>query len=117
MTLRGLDSFASIVIYSDVTLLFPSDIKRAALADWLPAHPAASVDFIHGEDAVAALCADGTAAGVLLPPFAKEDIFRGVVLGGVLPRKTFSMGHARDKRYYLECRRILPGDIPGNDKV
>ena len=81
---------------------------EAFLADWLPAHPAASVDFIHGEDAVAALCADGTAAGMLLPPFAKEDIFRGVVLGGVLPRKTFSMGHARDKRYYLECRRILP---------
>ena len=81
---------------------------EAFLADWLPAHPAASVDFIHGEDAVAQLCAGGGAAGVLLPPFAKEDIFRGVVLGGVLPRKTFSMGHARDKRYYLECRRILP---------
>ena len=81
---------------------------EAFLGRWLPAHPAATVDFIHDEEAVASLCAGGGAVGVLLPPFAKADIFRGVVLGGVLPRKTFSMGHARDKRYYLECRRILP---------
>ena len=44
--------------------------------------------------------------GLLLPPLEKGDLFRGVVLGGVLPRKTFSMGHAEEKRYYLECRRI-----------
>ena len=48
----------------------------------------------------------GGALGVLLPPFEKADLFRGVYLGGVLPKKTFSMGHAEEKRYYLECRRI-----------
>ena len=42
----------------------------------------------------------------LLPPFEKRDLFKGVVLGGVLPRKTFSMGHAEEKRYYVECRKI-----------
>ena len=47
------------------------------------------------------------AVGVLLPDFQKSDLFRGVVLGGVLPKKTFSMGHAQEKRYYLECRKIL----------
>ena len=35
-----------------------------------------------------------------------RDRFKGVVMGGVLPRKTFSMGHAEEKRYYIECRRI-----------
>ena len=39
-------------------------------------------------------------------PFAKSDLFKGVVMGGVLPRKTFSMGHAEEKRYYVECRKI-----------
>ena len=48
------------------------------------------------------------AVGVILPDFAKSDLFRGVVLGGVLPKKTFSMGHAEEKRYYLECRQIAP---------
>ena len=46
--------------------------------------------------------------GLLMPDFAKSDLFKGVVLGGVLPRKTFSMGHAQEKRYYMECRDIDP---------
>ena len=46
------------------------------------------------------------AVGLILPPFDKADILKGVVLGGVLPRKTFSMGHAEEKRYYLEAREI-----------
>ena len=79
---------------------------EAFLADFLKRNPASSVDYIHGEEAVAQLCEAGN-TGILLPPFEKADLFRGVVLGGVLPRKTFSMGHARDKRYYLECRAIL----------
>lgn len=58
-------------------------------------------------DNVRALARAG-AVGVILPDFAKSDLFRGVVLGGVLPKKTFSMGHAEEKRYYLECRQIAP---------
>lgn len=69
-------------------------------------HPETRVDYIHGEDSVAQLTAQG-AVGVILPPFEKEDLFRGVALGGVLPKKTFSMGHAEEKRYYLECRKIV----------
>lgn len=72
---------------------------------YLENHPETSVDYVHDEPAVRALCAKG-AVGLLMPPFEKRDLFRGVVLGGVLPRKTFSMGHAEDKRYYIECRRI-----------
>lgn len=66
------------------------------------------MDYIHGADTARALASrpDQPAAALLLPDFAKADLFRGVVLGGVLPRKTFSMGHAEEKRYYIECRRI-----------
>ena len=44
---------------------------------------------------------------LLLPPMEKGQLFRGVIAGGILPRKTFSMGHAREKRYYLEGRKII----------
>jgi hypothetical protein len=46
------------------------------------------------------------AVGFLLPAMEKHQLFRGVISGGALPRKTFSMGHAREKRYYLEGRKI-----------
>ena len=64
------------------------------------------VDYVHDEPAVRALCRQGGVA-FLMPPFEKSDLFKGIVMGGVLPRKTFSMGHAEEKRYYMECRNIL----------
>ena len=81
---------------------------EAFLADFLPAHPGVTVDYIHGESTALALASDPAkpATAILLPDFAKADLFKGVVLGGVLPRKTFSMGHAEEKRYYLEAREI-----------
>ncbi len=79
---------------------------EAFLGDFLPAHPEAGVDYIHGADTARSL-AGPNAAALLLPDFAKADLFRGVVLGGVLPRKTFSMGHAEEKRYYNECRALV----------
>ena len=69
--------------------------------------PLMKTDYVHGEASVRQL-AQQEALGILLPPFEKEDLFRGVALGGVLPQKTFSMGHAREKRYYLECRSLAP---------
>ena len=68
-------------------------------------HIEARVDYVHDEPAVRALCKQGGVA-FLLPPFEKSDLFKGIVMGGVLPRKTFSMGHAEEKRYYIECRKI-----------
>ena len=44
--------------------------------------------------------------GFLLPAMEKSQLFRGVIADGILPRKTFSMGHSREKRYYLEGRKI-----------
>lgn len=64
------------------------------------------IDYIHGDDEVAQLAQQENAVGFLLPSMEKHQLFRGVISGGVLPRKTFSMGHAREKRYYLEGRKI-----------
>ncbi|MBP3878681.1 MAG: DUF1015 domain-containing protein [Lachnospiraceae bacterium] len=65
-----------------------------------------SVDYIHGEETVRRLSEGQNRVGFLLPPMAREDLFRTVMADGVLPRKTFSMGNAEDKRYYLEARSI-----------
>ena len=64
------------------------------------------IDYIHGEEEVAALADQTDALGLLLQPMGKSQLFRSVIAGGILPRKTFSMGHAREKRYYLEGRKI-----------
>ena len=64
------------------------------------------IDYIHGEEAAAELAGQKNAISFLMPKISKDDFFRGIVMDGVLPRKTFSMGHAQEKRYYLECRRI-----------
>ena len=64
------------------------------------------IDYIHDDDELKSLAAQENAVGFLLPSMEKSQLFRGVISGGVLPRKTFSMGHAREKRYYLEGRKI-----------
>ena len=63
------------------------------------------IDYIHGEDVVKKLCKSNN-IGILFEPIKKEELFKTVILDGVLPRKTFSMGHSYDKRYYLELRKI-----------
>ena len=64
------------------------------------------VDYIHGEDSLRSLVKDCETVGFLFDGMRKNELFRTVIYDGALPRKTFSMGHAPDKRYYLECRRI-----------
>lgn len=65
-------------------------------------------DYIHGEDVVRQLSMQPNTLGFLLPPIAKEELFATVIADGSLTRKTFSMGHAWDKRFYFECRAIRP---------
>lgn len=64
------------------------------------------IDYIHGEDVVRSLCKEQGSIGFLLPSMAKSELFPTVVKDGALPRKTFSMGHANDKRFYCEARVI-----------
>lgn len=64
------------------------------------------VDYIHGEDAVLEICKRRGAVGVLLPPINKNSFFEYIIKQGSFPRKTFSIGEACEKRYYIEARRI-----------
>ena len=64
------------------------------------------VDYIHGDDVVRSLAND-TTCGILLDAMDKNDLFKAVILDGALPRKTFSMGDACDKRFYTEARAIV----------
>lgn len=64
------------------------------------------VDYIHGDDVTERLGAQPNNIGFKLPAMGKDELFKTVLADGVLPRKTFSMGHAQDKRYYVEARKI-----------
>jgi hypothetical protein len=65
------------------------------------------VDYIHGVDVLESLSEAGDCVGIELPPMGKSEFFRTVLSRGIFPRKSFSIGDARDKRYYLECRKII----------
>ena len=80
-------------------------VLQEFLDKWL-AENAGVIDYIHGDEEVKELAQKENAIGFLLPAMEKHQLFRGVISGGALPRKTFSMGHAREKRYYLEGRKI-----------
>ena len=79
---------------------------QSFLDRYAAAHPGVTVDYIHGEEALASIVSERGAIGFLFPGMEKEQLFPAVSEKGALPRKTFSMGEARDKRYYLEARRI-----------
>ncbi|MBQ3102903.1 MAG: DUF1015 domain-containing protein [Oscillospiraceae bacterium] len=64
------------------------------------------VDYIHGDEVTEELGSKPGNIGFKLPAMGKEQLFKTVMADGVLPRKTFSMGHAADKRYYIEARKI-----------
>ena len=83
----------------------PVGALQSFLDDYLMSHEG-RVDYIHGEDVAREFAARPGNIAFLLPPMAKEELFPSVIHDGVLPRKTFSMGEAHDKRFYLEARKI-----------
>ena len=64
------------------------------------------VDYIHGINVLENLAQENNSIGFILPDMLKSELFSTVIKDGALPRKTFSMGHAEDKRFYIECRKI-----------
>lgn len=77
------------------------------LGDWRREH-GGEPDYIHGDDEARALGGKPSSVGVLLPRLEKAELFPYITEHGPYPKKSFSIGHARDKRYYLECRAIVP---------
>ena len=86
----------------------PLRMLQNFLDEWLQRHPEARIDYIHGDDTLRRLANRPDALGFMPCGFAKADLFPYIMEWGVLPRKTFSMGHAHEKRYYMEARRIEP---------
>lgn len=74
---------------------------------YIKTHPNASVDYVHGlEDLKGVVDKAENAVGITLPPLDKNDLFDYVLKVGAFPRKTFSMGEAAEKRYYVESKKI-----------
>ena len=67
---------------------------------------AEKIDYVHGADVVERLALQPGNAGIYLAGMHKSELFTTVILDGALPRKTFSMGEAREKRFYMEARKI-----------
>lgn len=85
----------------------PAGTLQSFLDRYIAAHPKVRVDYIHGADEAKKLAGEREdAIAFLMPPMGKEELFPTVIHDGVLPRKTFSMGEAHDKRFYLEARKI-----------
>ena len=98
------DSKGEILVESPVRQLTVGTLQDF-IDDYITAHPNASVDYIHGENSVKSLVSESS-VGFIFSGMHKSELFKTVIYDGALPRKTFSMGHAEDKRYYLECRKI-----------
>ena len=75
------------------------------LDEYLSSHEG-KIDYIHGEDVTKDFASKDGNVGIIFESMEKSDLFKTVILDGALPRKTFSMGHSHDKRFYLEARKI-----------
>jgi hypothetical protein len=91
---------------ADPSSNLPVGTLQTFLDDWLSKCDAESIDYVHGFDSLLKLGTQPHNLGFYLPAMEKSDLFKTVILDGALPRKTFSMGEAYEKRFYLEARRI-----------
>ena len=95
------------VVYLDPSKgQLPIGILQNFLDEYLSVHLGV-IDYIHGEDVLKELSKEANSIGFELPVIDKQKFFHGIIEDGVFPRKTFSTGHAQEKRYYLEARKIV----------
>lgn len=85
----------------------PVGTLQSFLDEWIQSGNAGQIDYVHGDDVVCELGAQPGNVGFYLAGMSKSDLFKTVILDGALPRKTFSMGEAHEKRFYMECRKIV----------
>jgi len=85
----------------------PVGTLQAFLDAFMEQGGAHKIDYVHGEQVISQLGSQPENAGFYLPLMPKSDLFKTVILDGVLPRKTFSMGEAKAKRFYMEARLIV----------
>jgi len=81
---------------------------QAFIDHYCDKYPGVKTDYIHGYDELLRLAREENCFCFMLPPVYKDGFFTAIAANGPMPRKSFSMGEARDKRYYLEVRKITP---------
>ena len=84
----------------------PVEILQGILDKYLEIHDNVAIDYIHGDEALHGLVKETKGCGIFLQSIDKSTLFPAINAGGVLPRKTFSIGEANEKRYYMECHKI-----------
>ncbi len=93
--------------FSRPTAKLAAGTIQEILDAWLKKNPGTVIDYIHGTDSLEALARKPGNLGLYLPPIDKSSFFATVIRDGVMPRKTFSMGEAPEKRFYIEARKIV----------
>ena len=106
-------SFTAVTVSGDRKIVvgspegaIPTETIQKFLHSFLAEHSEAAIDYIHGDDSLRSLVTKDTVTGFLLPAIDKSTFFNDVLTLGVLPRKTFSMGEADEKRFYMESKQI-----------
>lgn len=94
------------IALGDTGGILPLDVLQKYLDCFVEAHPGSRVDYVHGEQEVRRIAGKPGRCGLLLGAMDKQELFPAIAAGGTLPRKTFSLGEAQEKRYYMECRKI-----------
>ena len=98
---------STLVTFDQPTSTLAVGTLQTFLDSWLREGRAGKVDYVHGDEIVTRLGSQPGNAGFFLPGMKKSELFKTVIIDGVLPRKTFSMGEAIEKRFYLEARQIV----------
>lgn len=104
--------FSSLSAYGIIDISDPRSTLEVGelqsfLDEYLHQHQEIIIDYVHGRDSTISLSQKPHSLWFFLPIMDKKDFFKTVILDGALPRKTFSMGEAEEKRFYLECRSLL----------
>lgn len=84
----------------------PVELLQKYLDEYLKEYPEQELDYVHSEAAAEHIAKDGRGCAMILGAFDKSSLFDAIEAGGVLPRKTFSIGEDIQKRYYMECRKL-----------
>ena len=100
------DKAGESTLWLQKTAELPVGTLQPVLDAYLKENPNVKIDYIHGDDTVRTLCKQENTLGFIFEGMTKEQLFPAVSADGSLPRKTFSMGHAEEKRYYTEARKI-----------
>ena len=96
-----------VLIIENSPYALPIASIQTFLDEYIIQNPNTKIDYIHGDNVLSKLASNDNSIGFFMPTLKKDDLFKGVIFDGVLPRKTFSMGDAREKRFYMEAKMIV----------